>query len=147
MEKNIEKICFDKQVELMDKYFHNGDIESEGNGISETIGDYSKDLPLKIEAEYRDFLNELWKDFSDQPLVLEEQHLRHLMTEDDREQIEDAYKKATDITLWERITKTNHQDVAHYRSLLKEYTKELLTVMRLDFLEEITGNHITGKAF
>lgn len=80
-------------------------------------------------------------------MVLEEQRLRWLMTEDDREAIDAAYKDAKRITLWERITKSNHEDVTYYKGLLYEYTKDLLMVMRLDFLEEITGNHINNKTF
>lgn len=69
------------------------------------------------------------------------------MTEDDREAIDAAYKDAKRITLWERITKSNHEDVTYYKGLLLEYTKDLLMVMRHDFLEEITGKHINCKAF
>lgn len=147
----IEEICFQKQQELIDKYF---------SGIShdivtyepETIGEYTKDIPLKIEEEYRQFLEDLWSEYAPeekkgQPLVLEEKKLRWLMTEDDREAVDEAYEHANRITLWERITKTNHKDVAHYKALLCEYTKELLMVMRHDFLEEITGRHINAKAF
>lgn len=115
--------------------------------MSQTIGEYTKDLPLRIEAEFKDFLSGLWKEYSDAPLVLEEQKLRRLVTENDREAIEAVYKDASRITLWERITKTNNEDVNHYKGLLYQYTRDLLTVMRLDFLEEITGHHITGKAF
>ena len=79
--------------------------------------------------------------------MLEEQKLRKLMTDDDREGIDEAYKDATTITLWERITKTNHKDVTYYKGLLKEYTKDLLLVMREDFLEEIIGKDIENKAF
>lgn len=56
-------------------------------------------------------------------------------------------KDATEITLWERITKSNHEDVTYYKGLLQEYTRDLLMVMREDFLEEITGKHIKNKAF
>ena len=80
-------------------------------------------------------------------MVLEEQKLRKLMTDDDREMIEPAYKEATERTLWERITKSNHEDVTYYKGLLQEYTRDLLMVMRQDFLEEITGKHIKNKAF
>ena len=79
--------------------------------------------------------------------VLEEQKLRKLMTNDDCEMIEPAYKEATERTLWERITKSNHEDVTYYKGLLQEYTRDLLLVMRQDFLEEITGKHIKNKAF
>ena len=118
----------------------------------ETIGEYTKDLPLKIEGEYSTFLEGLWKEYAPDglkctPLVLEEQKLRKLMTDDDREGIEEAYKDATTITLWEKITKSNHEDVTYYKGLLEEYTKDLLFVMREDFLEEVTGRHIKNKAF
>lgn len=69
------------------------------------------------------------------------------MTEDDREAIDAAYKDAKRITLWERINKSNHEYVTYYISLLYEYTKDLLMVMRIDFLEEITGKHINCKAY
>lgn len=78
---------------------------------------------------------------------MEEQKLRKLMTDDDREMIDEAYKDATKQTLWERITKTNHKDVTYYKGLLREYARDLLLVMREDFLEEVTGHHIENKAF
>lgn len=143
MENNIEILCREKEQELLDKYFPEGLVAS----ASETIGEYTMDLPLKIEEEYKMYLTELWRKHSSTPLVLEEQKLRDLMTEDDRDALNKAHKDAERRTLWERICKTNHNDVSRYKGLLYEYTKELLTVMRLDFLEEITGKHITGKAF
>lgn len=105
---------------------------------------YTKDLPLKIEEEYREFLEVLWKEIAPEdlkgaPLVLEEQKLRKLMTDDDREMIDEAYKDAAEQTLWERIAKTNHKDITYYKGMLKEYTRDLMLVMREDFLEEITG--------
>ena len=132
---------------MLDNYFHRVKGSFADKADSETIGEYTMDLPLKVETEYRDFLKELWKECSDTPLVLEEQKLRWLMTERIREMLEEAYKDATTITLWERITRTNHEDVNYYKGLLYEYTKNLLSIMRIDFLEEITGNHINCKAF
>lgn len=141
MEK-IETLCLQKEQELLNKYFPRDTEEP-----SETIGEYTKDLPLRIEAEFRAYLESLWTQYSDQPLVLEEQKLRELMTADDREAIDAAHKDAERITLWERITHSNHHDVTHYKGLLFRYTKDLLMVMRLDFLEEITGHHIHNKTF
>ena len=149
--QEIVNLCETKQNQLLNKYFgnlvHEAAIER-----PETIGEYTKDLPLKIEAEYRTFLEELWKEqapaeLKGTPLVLEEQKLRKLMIDDDRELIALAYKDATAITLWERISKSNHEDVTYYKGLLLEYTRDLLMVMRQDFLEEITGKHIKNKAF
>ena len=147
----VETLCIAKEQELLNKYFgnlvHEAAIER-----PETIGEYTKDLPLKIEAEFRAFLDELWNevapdDLKGTPLELEEQKLRKLMTDGDREMIDLAYKNATTQTLWERITKSNHKDVTYYKGLLEAYTRDLLMVMRLDFLEEITGQHIENKAF
>lgn len=69
------------------------------------------------------------------------------MTDDDWEGLETAYRSAEQRTLWERITKSNHKDVAYYKGLLYNYTKDHLMVMCIDFLEEITGKHINCKAF
>ena len=149
--EQIENICKKKEQELLKKYFGKLVVEASIERPEE-IGEYTKDLPLKIEAEYRTYLEELWKEYAPEemkgsPLVLEEQKLRRLMTDDDRELIEEAHKDASEQTLWERITKSNHKDVTYYKGLLKEYTRELLLVMREDFLEEITGHHIKNKAF
>lgn len=143
--------CKEKEQELLEKYFGNL-VHEAAIEMPETIGEYTKDLPLKIEAEYRAFLEGLWtqhapSELQGTPLVLEEQKLRKLMTDDDREGMDAAYKAASTITLWEKITKSNHEDVTYYKGLLREYTKELLLIMRIDFLEEITGEHINCKAF
>lgn len=149
--KQIEDTCKCKEQELLKKYF--GNIVTEAaKERPETIGEYTRDLPLKIEAEYRSFLEELWREYAPEklketPLALEEQRLRNLMTENDWALIEDACKNAEEQTLWERITKTNHKDVTYYKGLLKEQTHNLLVLMREDFLEEITGRHIENKVY
>ena len=143
----IEKVCKAKEVELMEKYFGNFIVEA-AIKCPETIEDYDMELPLNIEAEFKEFLIGVWVKFvPGEPFVFEEKKLRKLLTNDDREALEYAYKDAKRQTLWERITKTNHKDVTYYKGLLKEYTQELLTVARLDFLEEITGKHILNKTF
>ena len=148
---NIIILCLKKEQELLDKHFGNL-VKEAAVERPETIGEYTKDLPLKIEAEYSVFLERLWKEYAPEnlkgtPLVLEEQKLRKLMTDDDRELIDEAHKDATEQTLWELITKTNHKDVTYYKGLLLEYTRDLLMVMRVDFLEEITGHHVKNKTF
>jgi hypothetical protein len=149
--EQITKLCKDKEQELLNKYFGNL-VKEAAIEQPETIGEYTMDLPLKIELEYKAFLEELWlevapEEFKGQPLVLEEQQLRKLLTEGDLQKLEDAYKAATEQTLWERITKTNHNDVTYYKGLLLEFTRDLLMVMRTDYLEEITGRYIKNKTF
>jgi hypothetical protein len=145
--EEIAKLCKEKELDLLDKYFGNLDKEAIIER-PETIGEYEKELPLKIEAEFKEYLLGIWKEINpDKECVFEEQKLRELMTEDDREGVEYAYKDAVEQTIWERITQTNHKDVTYYKVLLKEYTQELLMCMRLDFLEEITGEVIKNKTF
>ena len=149
--KHIEELCKSKERELMEKYY--GNLVTEvAIERPEEIGCYTKDLPLRIEAEFRSFLEELWKEVAPEklkgtPLVLEESRLRKLKTDDDREMIDEAYKNASERTLWERINKSNHKDVTYYKGLLEEYTCDLLMIMRHDFLEELTGHYIENKAF
>ena len=149
--EQIDKLCKEKEQELLNKYF--GNLQKEAAiERPETIGGYTKDLPFRIEAEYRDFLELLWKEHAPKelmgtPLILEEYKLRQLLTEKSREGVDSAYKDAVNRTLWERITNTNHKDVTYYKGLLKEFTRDLLMIMRVDFLEEITGHHIENKAF
>lgn len=145
--EQVEQLCKAKEIELLDKYFGNL-IKEAAIECPETIGDYKMELPLQIEAEFKEYLLGVWVEIA--PGVacnFEEKRLRELMTIDDREGLEYAYKDAIEQTLWERITKTNHKDVIYYKALLKEYTRELLTCARLDFLEEINGKHILNKAF
>ena len=147
----IEKLCESKEKELMKKYYGNL-VKEAAIERPEEIGSYTKDLPLKIEAEFRSFLEELWEEVAPEelkrtPLILEESKLRKLKTDDDREMIDEAYKDATERTLWERVNKSNHKDVTFYKGLLEEYTRDLLMIMRHDFLEELTGHHIENKTF
>ena len=139
--KELEKHCADKAEALLNKYF--GSLVKEASvDCPETIGDYDLDLPLRIEAEYRNFLKDLWTEIAPDDKrtindLLDKKHLRDMMTEDDREGIAHAYRNAQQRTLWERITKTNHKDVTYYKGLLEEYTRELLFCMKHDFLEEV----------
>lgn len=149
--EKVERLCEEKAEELLDKYF--GNLRNEAAVEKpETIGGYTLDLPTKVESEFMVFLEGLWKEVAPEgmkgnPLVLEEQKLRELTTEGKREMVEKAYKKATTRTPIERLVQSNHKDVTYYKALLRDYTRELLTVMRLDFLEEVTGKHINTKAF
>ena len=147
----LTTLCLEKEQELLHRYF--GRLVREAAiERPETIGPYTRDLPLKIEAEYREFLEGLWREHTPEgqggaPLVLDEQQLRMLLTDDDREAIDEAYRDASTVTWWEKLTRSNHEDVTYYKALLQEYTRDLLMVMRNDFLEEITGRFIRNKVF
>ena len=138
-----ETRCKRKEQELLNKYFGNL-VKEAAIEKPETIGDYTKDLPLKIEDEYFQYLKELWDEINPDKSktlesILDKRHISKLMTDDDREAIHYAYEDATRRTLWERITKTNHKDVTFYKGLLEEYTKQLLLCMRCDFIEDVNN--------
>ena len=140
----IEKNCKRQEQKILDKYFGNL-VQEAAIEQPETIGDYTKDLPLKIEEEYFQYLKGLWAEINPDKSkslesILDKRHISMLMTDDDREGIHYAYEDATRRTLWERLTKTNHKDVTFYKGLLEEYTRELLLCLRCDFIEDVNQN-------
>ena len=139
--EQIEAQCRTKAEELINKYFGNL-VKEAAIEKPEEIGDYSLELPQQIEAEYYVYLKSLWaeiapKGSSSFEEIMNKKHLSDRMTDDDRENIKPAYDDAVRRTLWERITKTNHKDVAYYKGLLKRYTEELLLALRCDFMEDV----------
>lgn len=139
--ERLERICIAKAKSLLATNF--GELVKEAVvDKPEFIGEYDMELPLRIETEYRNFLQELWSEIAPNDTrtideILNNNELREKLTFDDREIITEAHHNALHRTLWERITKTNHRDVTYYKGLLEEYTRELLFCMKHDFMEEI----------
>ena len=138
--EDINKRCLYLAESLLRKYF--GNLVKEATiDKPEDIGQYDLELPLRIEAEYKENLRQLWEEyaldnsrrFDD---IFDKPEIRQILTTDDLEGLSYAYKDAKRITLWEKITQTNHRDVTFYKGLLEEYTRELLFCMRHDFIEE-----------
>lgn len=97
----VEKLCSEKIDFLLKKYFGNL-VKEAAIDCPETIGDYDLELPLRIEVEFRSFLEELWREnASDDKRTIDElldkKELRDKMTEDDREGIAYAYRNAHDV--------------------------------------------------
>lgn len=137
----IQLRCEQKRAELLDRYFDNI-VHEAAHEMPETIDEsrYPMDLPAKIEAEYRSFLKDLLAEVSpdkDIDVILDKHHLSVTFTEDDRQQLEEAYRDAKIVTVWEKLTKSNYEDVTYYKGLLKEYTEELLKWMEIDFVEDV----------
>ena len=139
--QEIESQCRNKADELLDKYFGRL-VEEAAVEQPEEIGDYHLELPRQIEAEYYAYLKGLWAEIAPKGSpsfeeIIDKQYLSDRLTEDDREAIKYAYDDAIRRTIVERITKTNHKDVTFYKGLLKRYTKDLLTALRCDFIEDV----------
>ena len=137
----IQLRCDQKRAELLDMYFGNI-VQEAAHEMPETVDEsrYSMELPAKVEAEYRSFLKDLLVEVApdkDIDVILDKRYWSVTFTEDDRQQLEKAYKDAKIITVWEKLTKSNHEDVTYYKGLLKEYTEELLKWMEIDFMEDM----------
>ena len=144
LKNEIEARCRGKERELLEHYF-GGLVHEAATVRPETIGDYAKELPLQIEAEYFEFLRGLWEEVRGDDTrslddLLDKRHLAMLMTDDERQAVEHAHRDATCRTLWERLTRTNHRDVTYYKGLLRDYAEELLVCLRCDFIEDIVNS-------
>lgn len=141
--EQIRKRCSEKREGLLNEYF--GDLVHEAAFVKPGKIDkdrYSLELPGQIVNEYRGFLENLLKDINPDNHkrledILNKRELAVTFTEDDKEQLEAAYKDANIVTLWEKIAKSNHEDVTYYKGLLKAYTDELLKWMEVDFVEDV----------
>ena len=134
--------CNDKARELLIKYFGD-DKNTPGVENSEKLDElYTLDLPRKIAKEFRDSLAILWEQVapgSKKPFLHVMDHLSRLgvFAHDYFDKLFDAQQEAKTITLWERITQSNHEDVAAYKNLLRQYTDVMLGMMIQDFMEDV----------
>ncbi len=128
--------------DLLEKYF--GDIPREAAidkpQILETS--YNNELPRKVEEEFAKCLEEHWKEWmgEDAPSSRKIKNQEHLLGQVDNQyaaSLAESYRKATEVTLWEKVTRTNNRDIIEYKSLLKQYCEDLLSVMIEDFLFDV----------
>ena len=138
----IEDRCYGKAKELLKKYF--GDFAAVSGVVKpETLDSrYTDTLPRMIAEEYRAFLDALWSEIAPEGArgfdeIMDRQRSIDLVHDDYDDFLPSARLSAQTITLWEKITKTNHKDVTYYKGLLKQYTEELLETMAEDFLEDV----------
>lgn len=143
MTKNqVSLKCYEEIDILLEKYFPNFVYESAVKQPEALAVEYDNELPYKVKAEYRQWLSSLWDEVApegakpfDEIMNL---HLSMSMVDSSYvPYLKDAREDAVEMTLWEKITKTNHEDVTYYVGLLRQYTKELLDTMTKDFLGDI----------
>lgn len=138
----IELRCREKADELLDKYFPNF-IRDAAVTRPETLTDeYNNELPGRVAAEFRTWLAGLWEEVRSEGQGSFEEIMNMRRSIDVTEvayapYLDKARKDAKTVTLWEKLTKTNHDDVTYYKGLLKQYTEELLNVMIQDFTNDI----------
>lgn len=121
----MKKSASQKRKELIDKYF--GNIVRKAVEKKDEIGHYDIGLPKMIEEEYLAFLKEIWKEnnhdyvrrFED---IIDNRQLSEQLTDSKRISAQHAYNEAKRVTLGERLTNNNHEDVTNYKGILKDYT-------------------------
>ena len=130
----IKILCWNKIDELLKEHF--------ASTSSEVLDPrYTLDYPLKVAAEMKNYLADLWaaegqqsgKAFED---LMGAGRLNNITYESYLDMIKAAQKEALKITLWEKITHTNHEDVMIFQSILRSCTREILELMVKDFLNE-----------
>ena len=139
---DIELRCREKAEELLEKYFPNYIHEAAIEQPEKLAVKYNDELPHAVESEFRGWLSGIWQEEApNNSRSFEDIMNRHLsMTMVDADyapHLKAAREDAEKVTLWEKITKSNHEDVTYYKGLLREYTKKLLDTMIKDFMEDI----------
>lgn len=139
----LELECRNKAAELLEKYFPNFVSEAAQGKTENLAAEYTDELPYEIEGEFQHYLSQKWTEIAPEGKPFKKIMNRGLaMSMVDASyvpELKTARNEAADITLWEKITRTNHKDVTYYKGLLKQYTEEILDTMIKDFLEE-TGD-------
>ena len=126
--------CWSKIDELLEKHF----VSTSGEVLDAR---YTLDYPLSVAAEMKEYLAELWtKEGGHSGKAFEEimgaGRLSNITYESYLDLLKKAQQDALKITLWEKITQTNHDDIRIFQSILKSCTKEILDLMVKDFLNE-----------
>lgn len=130
----IRQQCWTSYNQLLDTHFTDDPRNPEF-----LSGRYTIDLPLLIAAQMHDYIEALWEANGDGRSLNELMgagRLTQITYESYLERLRETMHDALKVTLWEKITKTNYQDVAVYKGILKECTKEILETMITDFLNE-----------
>lgn len=139
---DVEIRCRQKASELLEEHFPNF-IKEAAVVRPEVLKDsYDNELPHKIAATYKSWLSGLWTEIAspndkDFKQCMNQQGSIEMVSMSYDPHLASARQDAKSISLWERITKTNHEDVTHYKGLLKQYAEDLLEVLIQDFLKEI----------
>lgn len=130
----IRQQCWARYNQLLDTHFTDDPRNPEF-----LSGRYTIDLPLLIAAQMHDYIEALWEANGDGRSLndlMGAGRLTQITYESYLERLRETMHDALKVTLWEKITKTNYQDVAVYKGILKECTKEILETMITDFLNE-----------
>lgn len=136
----LETLCWAEYNSLLDKYF--GEIHKEAAAREGTLdGRFTNELPEKVAGEFRSYIEDVWKEVAPdgaEPFdkIMDADKAIKATKAEYMDYLTKARNEAQAVSLWEKITSSNHEDVTYYKGLLKQYTEELMRVMLLDFTKE-----------
>ena len=136
--EELRSLCWGKYNSLLDQYF--GGIHEEAAAREGTLdGRFTNELPEKVAGEFRSYIEDVWKEVAPdgaKPFdkIMDADKAIKATKAEYLDYLTKARNEAQAVSLWEKITRSNHEDVTNYKGLLKQYTEELMRVMLLDFL-------------
>lgn len=118
--QSIEDHCYGKIKELLYKYFGDFAIVSGVEKPERLEEIYTDGLPGKIADEFRRYLSGLWEEIAPAGAKSFDKVMNlhcsiDVIKADYGDYLPSARLSAETVTLWERITKTNHKDVTFYK--------------------------------
>ncbi len=138
--EELRALCWGKYNSLLDQYF--GGIHEETAAREGTLdGRFTNELPEKVAGEFRSYIEDVWKEVAPdgaEPFdkIMDADKAIKATKAEYLDYLTKARNEAQAVSLWEKITSSNHEDVTYYKGLLKQYTEELMRVMLLDFTKE-----------
>ena len=136
LDNAIKVQCWNKINELLEKHF--GSTLGENEVLDAR---YTLDYPFTVASEMEEYLVSLWSEIGHTSGKTIEEimgagRLSSLTYDSYLDMLKEAQADASRITLWEKIAKTNHDDVMVFKSIMKSCTKDILELMVKDFLNE-----------
>ena len=141
--KELEDLCYAKEEELLDKYFPNFIKDAAINRPEKLAEEYSNDIPDIIRDEFWNWLEDLWRQECESfrgtafEKIMDRRFQMEDLDKEFRPILQPAREDAETITLWEKITQSNHEDVTYYKGLLRQYSRAMMNTMLRDMLEDV----------
>lgn len=136
--QQANETCRLKILEILDKNFG---ILAQDETIEELDRLYPKDLPEKLIAEFKSYLQSILNMMTVNNVNIDTLLNAHGFSLASAQKYKDEYElyydKAHEITLFEKLTNTNENDVIKYKYALYKYTEVVLYSMKQDFIYDV----------
>lgn len=136
--QEINQLCRLKIQELLDKNFG---IIAQDETIEQLDEKYPIDLPETLITEFKAFLQTIIDKLIPNKKGLDTYLNTHsfslLSGEKYKVEYETYYKKAHEITIYEKVTNSNSNDIAKYKYALYKYVETVLFSIKEDFVYDL----------